>query len=273
MKTTRIYLLAAFALLPFLAQAQLEVGMGYLHSTAQGPMGRNIDRAAHGYTFDLGYQLPFSRFGFGIQIGGSQYGFQEQTGTYQFSNGYEGEVNVETTHFFSTVNAFTTYSLLEEGFIQPYLQLGGGLSTISTELEIFDPRENFTSDCPKPLETSTLIRDVTPYVLLGGGMRLDLSYPFKSLERKKLLLDLRVNYLSGGEVRYLGTKENQPNTPPQGENVSFDFVSASRPDVVHEYHVGTSYLSRFELITFNAGLIFVIGQNRRKPADYLDLFY
>lgn len=273
MKNRRISLFAALIFLPLFAQAQFEVGLGYLNSTPQGPMSRNIDRMAHGFSLEGAYRIPHTKFSFGLQFAESSYGFEQRRDTYLFDNGYEGDVNIEVQNFFSNNSAYVKYDLVREGFAQPYLQIGGGLSRISTELSIIDPRETFTSDCPKPLETATLVRDVTSYLLLGGGLRFDLSYPIKSLERRKMLFDLRVNYLNGGEVRYMSTKEPQPNTrTTQGENVSFDFASASQPDIIHEYHAGTSYQTRMEFLSVNASLIFVLGRRNQGEPTIWDHF-
>jgi hypothetical protein len=258
---------------PSVSHAQFEVGMGYLHSTPRGPMSTNMNGAGHGFSLDIAYRIPRTNLSVGLQFAESRYGFEERKDTYRFANGYEGDVNVEIYNYFSNNNAYLKYDLLKEAFAQPYLFIGGGLSRIYTDLSIMDPREVFTSDCPKPLETTTLLKDRTSYLLLGGGMRFDLSYPIKSLERRKLLLDIRLNYLNGGEVRYMSlNKSNSNPSALPAENILISFASAAQPEIIHEYHAGSSFQSRMQLITVNAGLVFVFGNEKLKIREFLDNF-
>jgi hypothetical protein len=60
------------------------------------------------------------------------------------------------------------------------------------------------------------------------------------------------------------------NTPVRGENVSFDFASAAQPDIIHQYHAGSSYRTRMQFITFNAGLIYVFGNKKGSRSPVLD---
>jgi hypothetical protein len=250
---------AAFFLFPSLVQAQFEAGIGYLNGTPSSTMRSYITRSSHGISVDLAYRIPKTNLSVGVQFAVSQYGYEKREETYRFDNGYEGNVNVEVTNFFTNNSMYLKYDILDNVFAQPYLLLGGGFSNFSTELSIIDPREEFTSDCPKPLEITTLIRDRTSYLLLGGGLRFDLSYPFKSLQRRKVLFDLRLTYLNGGEVRYMSL--NEPNITPTTvgrENILFNFASAAQPDVIHEYHAGSSYRTTMQFITVNAGIFIVL---------------
>jgi len=271
MKKTLPYFPAFFVilfLLPSLAKGQFEVALGYLNSTPSGAMSTFIPRSSHGVSMDLAYRIPKTKLTFGFQFGYSQYGFEKREETYRFENGYSGNINVEVSNLFTNNSLYLRYDILNDVFVQPYLLVGGGFSNISTDLSIIDPREEFTSDCPKPLEISTLISDRTTYLLLGGGMRFDLSYPFKSLERRKLLFDLRLTYLNGGDVRYMSL--NKPNRVPitrGNENVYFDFASSAQPDVIHEYHAGSSYRTAMQFVTINAGLFITI---EKWSWDWLD---
>lgn len=262
--------LMTLVLVPSLSHAQLEVGIGYLHSSPRGSMSNYINRAAHGLSTDFAYRIPRTNLSIGVQFAISEYGYEKREERYRFDNGYEGNVNVEIYNSFSNNSAYLKYDILNNVFVQPYLFFGGGFSNIYTELSIIDPREEFTSDCPKPLESTTLVSDRTSYLLLGGGFRFDLSYPFKSLERRKLLFDIRINYLNGGDVLYMSLDEPTiNNTPVGGENVSFDFVSAAQPDIIHEYHAGSSYRTHMQFITVNAGLFYVLGSRKEIRSSIL----
>lgn len=270
----RLLILVSFlmtlVLVPSLSHAQLEVGIGYLHSSPRGSMSNYINRAAHGLSTDFAYRIPRTNLSIGVQFAISEYGYEKREERYRFDNGYEGNVNVEIYNSFSNNSAYLKYDILNNVFVQPYLFFGGGFSNIYTELSIIDPREEFTSDCPKPLESTTLVSDRTSYLLLGGGFRFDLSYPFKSLERRKLLFDIRINYLNGGDVLYMSLDEPTiNNTPVGGENVSFDFVSAAQPDIIHEYHAGSSYRTHMQFITVNAGLFYVLGSRKEIRSSIL----
>jgi hypothetical protein len=223
-------------------------------------MGNIMQRSSHGISTDLAYRIPKTKLAVGMQLAFSQYGFQERQAPYQFENGYEGVVDVEVFNHFTNNSLYLRYDLLDAGLINPYLLAGAGLSRFSTELTILDPREEFTSDCPKPLETSTLVEDRTSYVLLGGGMMMDLGYLIKSQPKQKYLLDLRLGYQNGGDVRFM--TPNEPNVVTgnaQGENVYFDFVSEAQPDVVHEYHAGSTYRSAMRFMTVNLGFFMRLG--------------
>ncbi|WP_194775706.1 hypothetical protein [Pararhodonellum marinum] len=273
MKNLTIYLsslMMALLLLPTFSFAQFEVGIGYLNSTPTGMMGNFINRPAHGFSMDIAYRLPSTNFSIGLQFAESQYGYQKKEEMYRFDNGYEGNVNVEVYNYLGNNNLYLRYDIFDEGFIQPYVLFGGGISRLSTDLSIIDPREELTSDCPKPLETTTLLRDRTSNLIMGGGVRFDLSHPIKSIPKRKALLDLRINYLNGGMVSY--TNLNQPSTTftYRGENVTFDFASEAQPNVVHEYHAGTSYRTKLQLVTINAGLFIVLGNRERNNTGYSD---
>lgn len=260
-------------LTPSVSHAQFELGIGYLHSTPRGPMSTYMNGVGHGFSMDIAYRIPRTNLSVGLQFAESRYGFEEREDKYRFTNGYEGNVNVEIYNYFSNNNAYLKYDLLNDIFAQPYVFIGGGLSRIYTDLSIIDPREEFTSDCPKPLETSTLIKDRTSYLLLGGGLRFDLSYPIKSLEKRKLLLDIRMNYLNGGEVRYMSLNKPNVNTSfLPAENVLINFASIAQPEVIHEYHAGSSFQTRMQLITLNASLIYVFNKEKLKIKEFLDNF-
>jgi len=267
------FFITMMLLSPTTSMAQFEVGIGYLHSRPSGMMNTYINRSAHGISLDLAYRIPKTGLSVGFQFAESGYGHENKDEMYRFDNGYEGIVNVEVCNNFSINTAYLKYDILDNVFAQPYLLVGAGFSNFSTDLTIMDPREVLTSDCPKPLETTTLLRDRTTYMHFGGGLRLDMSYPFKTLQRRKVLFDLRFSYMGGGDVSYMNL--NKPNispNPSRGENIFFDFASAAQPEVIHEYHAGSMYRSRMQFFNVNAGLFIVIGDKNGNWAGFWDLF-
>jgi hypothetical protein len=246
---------------PSISHAQFEFGVGYQYSNPRGNMGSILEKPAHGIFTDLAYRIPKTRLAVGMNLAFSQYGFQERQETYQFDNGYEGVVDVEVYNSFTNNSLYLRYNLLDAGLINPYLLAGAGFSRFSTNLTILDPREEFTSDCPKPLETSTLIQDRTSYLLFGGGVMMDFGYLIKSQPKDRYFLDLRLGYQNGGDVRFMTA--NEPNLVTgnsQEENVYFDFVSEAQPDVVHEYHAGSAYRSAMRFMSFNVGFYMRLGR-------------
>lgn len=257
----RFAVITVLFLIPSISNAQFEFAIGYQNSSPSGAMSTFITQPSHGFSVDLAYRIPSTNLSFGTQISQSNYGHERREDTYRFDNGYEGTVNVDITNIHGNASLYLKYDLLKDVFAMPYLIAGGGISHFSTDLSIMDPREEFTSDCPKPLETSTLVSDQTGHLFLGGGMRFDFSYVFKSLERRNVLFDFRVTYLDGGEVRYMSM--NAPGgvvLPGSSENVLFDFASAAQPDIIHEYHAGSSYRTKMQMLTINLGLTLVPGK-------------
>ncbi len=240
-----------------LSFAQFSAGVGYLNSQPSGLMDTYIQKAAHGAYIEGLFTLPNTRLSIGLNLSFSGYGFEKRNDRYLFDNGYEGEVDVEISNNFGHSNLFLQYDLAPEGFAQPYVLLGVGLSKFWTDLEILDPREEFTSDCPKPVESAVLLKDRTTHFMLGAGLRFDLSRPIKSLSKDYLLFDIRVSYLGGGDVSYMNVDEPQLSGPStvniKGENVVVDFVSEAQPDIIHEYHAGKSYGSPMQLVSIQAG--------------------
>lgn len=270
MKIERLCLSLIFfagLLLPMASHGQFELGMGYQNSIPRGNMGSIMQRSSHGFSTDLAYRIPKTKLAIGMQLAFSQYGFQSRQAPYQFDNGYEGVVDVEIFNHFTNNSLYLRYDLLDGALFNPYLLAGAGFSRFSTELTILDPREQFTSDCPKPLETSTLVRDRTSYLLFGGGVMMDLGYLIKSQPKQKYFLDLRVGYQNGRDVRFMTANEPIVTTGnSQRENVYFDFVSEAQPDVVHEYHAGSTYRSAMRFTTVNLSFSMRLGHRQNHNA-------
>jgi len=251
-------------LFPQISQGQFEVGIGYQHSSPRSVMGNIMQRPGHGFSTDLSYRIPKTKLAVGLQLAFLQYGFQTREETYRFDNGYEGVVDVEVFNYFTNNGLYLRYDLLRAGLINPYLLAGAGTSLFSTELSILDPREEFTSDCPKPLESSTLVRDRTSNLFFGGGLMLDLGYIIKSQPTEKYFFDLRLGYQNGGNVRFMTANEPTFATGnSRGENVYFDFASEAQPDVFHEYHAGSTFRSAMRFANINAGFFMRLGQRQR----------
>ncbi len=241
--------------------AQIGISAGYLNSRASGLMSTNINKATHGFFFEAFGYIKGSNLAVGVQFAHTRYGYQKNEDYYQFNNGYEGIIDVEVGNYFNNNNLFLQYDFLKKSFVRPYVLAGAGITKFYSDLNIDDPRESFTSDCPKPLEHDILLKDRTVNFMLGTGVKFNIGALFDY--HNEFLLDLKVNYLGGGQVRYMNL--NAPSSrivsPSKGENVAFDFVSQAQPDVVHQYHVGRSYASPMQMISVQVGLTFQFAGN------------
>lgn len=241
------------------AWAQFGLGFGYLNSQPTGLMGQYI-RAAHGLALEGTGKIRNSPLSVGLNLSYSAYGFQSREGYYFFENGYQGVVDIEITNQFTLISPFLRLHLSENHFIQPYVQAGFGMARFWTSLEILDPREEFTSDCPKPLESDVLLSERTFQTNFAAGVQMDFSKIIKSLDQNVLRFDLRATYTRGGEVHYMSldapaSSGNQTLTQ-NGENVSIPFASENQPDVVHQYHAGRSYRTALQTFGLQAGLFY-----------------
>lgn len=242
------------------AFAQIGISAGYQNSKALGLMSTNINRATHGAFFE-GFAYLKRGLSVGVQFAYARYGYQETEDYYQFNNGYEGNINVEVGNYMVNNHLYLQYEFLPEAFIRPYVLAGVGITKFYSDLNIDDPREEFTSDCPKPLEYDILQRDRTANFMLGTGLKFNVGALFDY--DNECLLDVKINYLGGGQARYmnLNAPDSRVVSPAKGENVAFGFASQAQPDVVHQYHVGRSYTSPMQMLTVQVGLIFQLTGN------------
>ncbi len=240
--------------------AQIGINVGYQNSKALGLMSTNINKAAHGGFFEAFAYLK-KGLSVGVQFAYSRYGYQENKDYYQFENGYEGIIDVEVGNYLVNNHLYLQYDFLSESFIRPYVTAGVGITKFYSDLNIDDPREEFTSDCPKPLEYDILLKDRTANFMLGTGLKFNIGALFDY--DNECLLDVKVNYLGGGQVRYMNLNAPDSNlvSPSKGENIGFGFASQAQPDVVHQYHIGRSYTSPMQMLTVQVGLIFQLTGN------------
>lgn len=239
---------------------QWGVGMGYVYSDPMNAMGLDIDRS-HGLRLSIAYQIPHSKFEFLTEANFSLYG--NETFNRDFSIDGETFANMEM----NVVNLMTTYNLSGRYYllsnnasVEPYVQIHAGVSVFNTRLTIDDPREEYTSDCPKPLVSDLLTRDATFVSGVGLGSRIHLTKKEDRTLKGSIFLDVQASYLAGGNVSYMVVDEpgklSAQNQSGRDE-ISLEFASEAQPEVIHEYHTGYLYTNPMQMMNFNITLGFI----------------
>ncbi len=242
--------------------AQFEMGLGYVYADPKNKMGFDIERA-HGIHLNLAYQIPETQFQLlgGVSI--MQYGREK----YDRDLVIDGETVTDLDMF--VTNNIIGFDLTGRYFvlpnparIEPYVQAQAGVSIFRTKLRIDDPREDYTSDCPKPLVEDVLAKDAT-FVGGGGiGIRFNLGKSERLKQLESLYVDLQANYVAGGQVSYMVVDEpGQSHTQNRNaEEVNLSFVSEAQPEVVHEYYTGSLYTSHLQMMNFRVLVGFYISK-------------
>ena len=233
----------------FSVQSQdLTFQLNYIFGAPQGEMALNI-RQSHAISGLLLYQLPQSPLAIGLELGYAGYGSQTTNQPYQLSNGQELNAEVNVTNAITSTQLVTQVNLLPVGSkVTPYIQGKIGMSVYSTKLAIEDPRANHTTECPVPLETDILARDIAFTGNLGLGARYNVF--------DHIYLDFNVGYTFGSNVDYMSVKPPTGAQSTNGQDVNIAFASEAQPDVVTEYHVGNLYNSSVEFLEMRIGIGF-----------------
>lgn len=242
------------------AQAQFDFSMGYSHARPGGLMQRYID-GSHGLVLEGLYRLPNTRLSVGLQLNMSVYGSQERQDIYVFDSGAEQEVDVNVSNNFILSSAVLRYALTNSNTIIPYVTSRIGLATFWTDLTIEERNSGGGhGDCPEPIESDVLLSDTNLQYSFGAGIQADISKVFDRLPQGRWYMDIQATYLRGGSVRYMSVDAPVQNTTnrtrmPDSDPVTLPFVSNMEPDIVHQYHVGTSYRTELEMINFQIGFV------------------
>lgn len=258
-----VALLSLFFLMPQQGFSQLEIGLNYNNGDPQGLMSRYI-RRAHGLSLDFMSRLgEKSRFSLGVSLGTSGYGSSQDQQEYVFDDGTSIDADVSINNTLSNVSVISRFELLPQArLFNPYLQAQFGASFFRTNLSISDPREEYTSDCPKPLETDLLSSDVTASFAFGVGTRLNLTNLFGGdSQQDGIFLNLSMQYLLGGNVEYMNQNPPSGNIPNGSEAnpVMLRFASEAQPDNIQSYESGYRYRSQLDMLEFKIGFSYIWG--------------
>ena len=236
--------------------------VNYIFGAPQSEMALNI-RQSHAISGLLLHQLPKSPLAIGLEFGYAGYGSQTTNQPYQLSNGQELNAEVNVTNSITSTQLVTQVNLLPVGSkITPYIQGKIGMSVYSTKLTIEDPRANHTSECPVPLETDILARDIAFTGNLGLGARYNIL--------DNIYFDFNVGYTFGTNVDYMSVKTPRRGQSTNAQDVNIAFASEAQPDVVTEYHVGNLYNSSVEFLEIRVGIGIYFGRGTYYSTDFPD---
>jgi len=212
---------------PAQAQTNFQGGLNFIVGFPQGEFKDNVDENGYGIAGEFLYSPSTSPLGIGVSLGFMNYG--EESRREEFSV-YIPEVEVEV----STTNNIAMGHLLlraqsKKGPIRPYLEGLVGFNYLFTETKIEDV------DDEEEIASSTNLDDGVFSYGGGGGVLLQL-YSSKGKKAKiwRLLFDLRVRYIVGGEAEYL----KEGSIKRENGKVTFDKIQ-SKTDILTT-HLGVT---------------------------------
>ena len=227
-----------------------EFSLNYAYANPSGGMG-NIIQQGHGASLNYGWVNPNRRFAFGLDISLAQYGHDKSRQEYTLDDGTNAPMDIIVANTFMNIMAYSRWYLAVNGPLRPYLVGKLGYSRFSTDLNIIDPDD--TDHC-EPVDHDVLYRDGTMIVVVGAGVKIDIASVFKKLQAGRFYLEGNINFVQGGEVRYMNADAN-PNhqkAAPDVSHVMAEFVN-TQTQVVHKHHVGHVYQSPVQMTELRAG--------------------
>jgi hypothetical protein len=247
-------LIIVLALVSYSVQAQKwgkEFGTSYLYANPAGAMGHVIERG-HGVTFNYGLVKPDGRLAFGIDLGFAQYGRDKSRQEYTMEDGSVAPMDVIVANSFMNMMAYSRLYLKTSGLVRPYVVGKMGYSVFSTDLNIYDPAD---WDHCEPVDSEVLYNDGTMVVALGAGAKLDIASVFKKLPQGLLYLECNLNFMQGGQVRYMSENADahHSNQTPDSDHVYAKFINTDT-QVIHEHHVGHLYQSPAQMTELRVGV-------------------
>lgn len=235
---------------------RFELSAGYKLGVPMGHMGHYIQRG-HGFMIQ-GFFKPNSKFP--IWIGGNLdvivYGSKKTPQEYVFSDGTVANTTVDVSSSISTYQLLLKYPFHISQTIEPYVMLGMGGASFSTDLYIEDPR--YEDECVA-LEQEHLHRSKTYAITPSLGAKFNIS------KHRSVFIDFNVGYSLGSEVSFMNPTLGEDMTNPNhnhnahavnGEVVTpyyVDFINR-RTQVVHKHHVGNIYHSTFQMLNLRIGI-------------------
>lgn len=233
-------------------QAQFEFQFGYKNETPTGLMGQNLV-TMHGMFFGVGYKIPKLPLSFGLDIGiafGTEDGGQKE---YLFEDGTSVIGDLTLFNSFTNTNASMKLNIFNKATtVAPYVHTRVGFNFFSNSLELSDPREDFTSDCPKALESEFLSSARSFTIAVGAGTRINLIH---DPEIPTIFFDFSISYVHGSTIEYvtLTPPNNIQGNASAEEILSIKFASEANPDNIQEYETGYRHLTPLDLIDIRVG--------------------
>lgn len=193
-----LIIVAAFLLTaePIQAQTNFQGGLNFIAGFPQGEFKDNVDENGFGIAGEFLFSPSTSPLGIGVSLGYMNYG--EEGRREPFSTTIpDVEVEVKTTNNI-VIGHLLLRAQAKKGPIRPYAEGLVGFNYLFTETKIEDV------DDEDEIASSTNLDDGVFSYGGGGGVMLQL-YSSKGKKAKiwRLLLDLHVRYIVGGEAEYL----------------------------------------------------------------------
>lgn len=227
-----------------------EWGLYYAYSNPSGAMG-NIIQQGHGGNVYYGWVNPGGRVAVGLDLSLSLYGHDKSRQEYQMDDGTFAPMDVIVTNTFLNIMVYARWYLTNEGMLRPYLVGKLGYTRFNTDLNIYDPDE---WDHCKPLDHDVLYNDGTFAAAAGAGVKIDLASVFRKLQTAKFYFDANINFVQGGDVRYMNADANPGHHKPAPDvgHVTAEFIN-TQTQIVHEHHVGHLYQSAVQMTEIRVG--------------------
>jgi hypothetical protein len=184
-------------------------------------------------------------------LGWGTYAHKKEDQHYEFRDGSTTDVKVTFSSNVFNSHLVTSYDLLSEAPVIPYVAVQAGFSNFYTKIYIPDPHE--TGSC-RPLTNKNVFKDATWSAGGGAGARINASKVFKHLKTNKLWFDFSANYLTGGDVSYLNVKhlQHMDATEPHAKEYNLRFVNVTTNEL-HEHQVSQVFNSRISMVALKVG--------------------
>jgi len=232
-------------------------GVNFNYMSPTGVMQKNI-RNGFGATAAMLLEAPSRRVAAGLEFNITGYGHTRTTTDYVFSDGTTAQMEMTVNNNFASVMGVTRLYFVLDGPIRPYATVKAGYTFFNTTLSIFDPDDG---DSCEPLERDILSKDGTFAYSAGGGVRIDVAWLFRSVQKGNFYIDLSSSVLQGGRVEYMNERPplqsssggNGSMHPTRAKEVMADFIN-TQTQVVHPHHVGYLYNSFLQMVDFRLGM-------------------
>jgi hypothetical protein len=228
-------------------------GLNFNYMSPTGSMRENI-RNGFGGTASIIVEAPSRRVAAGLEFNITGYGHTGSTIDYSFPDGTTAQMQMNVNNNFSSVMGVTRLYLVLDGPVRPYATVKAGYTFFNTRLSIYDPDDG---DSCAPLESDLLSKDGTFAYSAGGGVRMDVAWLFRKVQKGTFYIDLSSSILQGGRVEYMNENPPQKYTSSmhvgRAKEVTANFIN-TQTQVVHPHHVGYLYDSFLQMVDFRLGM-------------------
>jgi hypothetical protein len=255
------FTLFAFCLFTYAAFAQMASSLDYTLSLPQQAMAKNI-QAVHQLSFNMGYRLPnyFRRVTVGAEVGIGTYANLRMPTTFNFEGSPPTNTHVNYSSNTYKANVVVSMDLADSrSTLIPYVVLKGGVHSFFSGIRVEDPNDD---DGCHPLESKSIIKDITTAWTYGGGVRYQIFKNRYFSNYRKHYLNIQVTNTRGGTIDYINTKkltEHQHHTSTQITNndesftpVEMKFINV-KSNVIHNHMIAELYSTPLRLLDIRVG--------------------